>query len=169
MSRVLRREASIRGRVGSSGLSVARSSRGVAWLLLFLLGMLTACSGGEIRRAPDSLYGDLGGLPGIASIVEGLLFEISEDPRIAQHFADTDILRLREKLIEQLCMESGGPCRYTGDSMQQSHAGRGFTEADFNAMVECLQAAMSAEGVPFGVQNRLLARLAPMQRDILYR
>jgi hemoglobin len=39
--------------------------------------------------------------------------------------------------------------------------------ADFNALVEVLQAAMDARGVPFAVQNRLLARFAPMHRDII--
>jgi len=33
--------------------------------------------------------------------------------------------------------------------------------------VEDLQAAMSTEGIPFGVQNELLAVLAPMYRDII--
>jgi hemoglobin len=34
-------------------------------------------------------------------------------------------------------------------------------------LVEVLQQAMDAQGIAFGVQNRLLARLAPMHRDIV--
>ena len=37
----------------------------------------------------------------------------------------------------------------------------------FNALVEVLQASMAAQGVPFATQNRLLARLAPMHREIV--
>lgn len=125
----------------------------------------------EARAVQDSssLYQQLGGLPGIQRIVEGLLINISEDERIVHHFSETDIERLNEKLIEQICVESGGPCQYTGDSMRDSHAGFDISEADFNALVEDLIAAMEAEGVPVAAQNRLLARLAPMRGDIIYR
>jgi hemoglobin len=36
-----------------------------------------------------------------------------------------------------------------------------------NALVESLQTAMDREGGLFAMQNRLLARLAPMKRDIV--
>ena len=42
-----------------------------------------------------------------------------------------------------------------------------FTKGDFNALVEVLQQSMEARGIPFGAQNRLLARLAPMHREIV--
>jgi hemoglobin len=120
-------------------------------------------------QASSSLFDELGGTAGITRIVEGLLINISEDERIVHHFSETDIDRLNEKLIEQLCVESGGPCKYTGDSMRDSHAGFDISEADFNALVENLIAAMEAQGVPVAAQNRLLARLAPMRSDIIYR
>ncbi|UAW99373.1 group 1 truncated hemoglobin [Halopseudomonas nanhaiensis] len=121
------------------------------------------------RAGDTTLYEQLGEMDGITRIVEGLLINISEDERIVHHFAETDIDRLNEKLIEQICVESGGPCTYTGDSMQDSHAGFDISEADFNALVEGLIAAMDAEAIPVPAQNRLLARLAPMRGDIIYR
>lgn len=114
-----------------------------------------------------ALYRDLGGEPGITAIVEGLLFKMVDDERIAHHFADADIINLRQRLIEQLCFESGGPCRYEGLGMQESHAGRNITEAEFNALVEDLIDVMEALDVEVGAQNRLLRRLAPMQADIV--
>ena len=42
-----------------------------------------------------------------------------------------------------------------------------ITKAHFNALVEVLQAAMAAQGIAFAQQNRLLALLAPMHRDII--
>lgn len=145
-----------------------RSSAGLAALVLLAL-ILSACAPGVRTQPPDALFETLGGHAGIERIVDGLLLELVEDPRIGHHFADANILRLREKLIEQLCFESGGPCIYTGDSMQASHAGKGYRDADFNALVECLQASMRAEQVPFEAQNRLLARLAPMRDEIVER
>ena len=90
-----------------------------------------------------------------------------EDPRINAQFAETDLVNLNDRLVEQFCVELGGPCIYTGRDMAQSHAGLGITEADFNALVEDLVDAMDARGIPRAAQNRLLARLAPMHGDIV--
>ncbi|WP_442962563.1 group I truncated hemoglobin [Pseudomonas sp.] len=142
--------------------------------LVSLVFGLTACAAPDQPQprplpANDDLYQQLGELAGITRIVEEMLLNISEDQRIVHHFAETDIDRLNAKLIEQLCVESGGPCTYTGDTMADSHAGMGVTEGDFNALVENLQKAMDTHGVPTAAQNRLLARLAPMREDVIYR
>jgi hemoglobin len=42
-----------------------------------------------------------------------------------------------------------------------------INKGDFNRLVELLQASMAAQGVPFRAQTTLLARLAPMHRDII--
>jgi hemoglobin len=136
-------------------------------LLLVIVLSLTACA----QQAPkdDSLYRDLGEQAGITRIVEGMLLNIAGDPRIVRHFENIDIVRLRDKLVEQICVEAGGPCTYTGDSMEESHKGQNLTPSDFNALVENLQDAMSAQGVPMPAQNRLLARLAPMRAQVIDR
>jgi hemoglobin len=122
-----------------------------------------------VQPLDDSLYLALGSKPGIGRIVEGLLINIADDERIVEHFVDADIDRLYEKLVEQICVESGGPCEYTGDSMEDSHAGMEITEGDFNALVEELIVAMDEEQVPVTAQNRLLSRLAAMRGAIIYR
>jgi len=136
-------------------------------LLLVLALSLAACA----QRAPtdDSLYRALGEQAGITRIVEGMLLNIARDPRIVRHFENIDIVRLRDKLVEQVCVEAGGPCTYTGDSMEDSHKGQNLTPSDFNALVENLQGAMVAEGIAAPVQNRLLARLAPMRGQVIER
>jgi len=53
--------------------------------------------------------------------------------------------------------------------MRSVHADMGLTKADLNALVENLQAAMREAGVPFAAQNRLLAKLAPMAREVVTR
>ncbi|MET1080838.1 MAG: group 1 truncated hemoglobin [Pseudomonas sp.] len=136
------------------------------WLFWGLLG-LAGCA--QPPAQGDSLYRALGEQAGIGRIVEGMLLNIADDPRIVRHFTNIDIQRLRDKLVEQFCVEAGGPCVYSGDSMEESHKGQQLTRGDFNALVENLQAAMSAEGVPIPVQNRLLARLAPMRGQIIER
>lgn len=136
-------------------------------VLTLSLGLSACASTAQVTD--DSLYQALGGQSGIERIVEGLLINIADNPQIVGHFAETDIDRLNQKLIEQFCVESGGPCEYTGDSMRDSHAGLNLTEADFNALVEDLIDAMQDLDVPVTAQNRLLARLAPMRSEIIYR
>jgi hemoglobin len=79
----------------------------------------------------------------------------------------TDFVRLAAKLEEQFCVVSGGPCKYTGKDMKTSHEDLKVNRAQFNALVENLQDAMAKNDVPSHTQNRLLALLAPMHRDIV--
>ena len=51
--------------------------------------------------------------------------------------------------------------------MKSAHAGMEINKAQFNALVEVLQVAMDARNIPFATQNQLLARLAPMHRDVI--
>ena len=140
--------------------------RGLSIILALLLG---ACAASPPPPKDDSLYRGLGELPGITRIVEGMLLNAARTPRITHHFDDVDIERLRDKLVEQFCVEAGGPCEYSGDSMEESHKGLNIDRGDFNALVEDLIDAMDAEGVAVPVKNRLLARLAAMRGQIIGR
>lgn len=51
--------------------------------------------------------------------------------------------------------------------MKKAHAGIDVTRTDFNALVEVLQHSMDTQGIAFSAQNRLLAKLAPMHREIV--
>ncbi|MBA1293513.1 group 1 truncated hemoglobin [Pseudomonas lurida] len=134
-------------------------------LPVLLLALLSACA--QQPPKDDSLYRDLGAMPGITRIVEGMLLNIARDDRIVERFRRIDIQRLRNKLIEQFCVEAGGPCTYTGDSMAESHKGQNVSRSDFNALVEDLIKAMDSEGISVPTQNRLLARLAPMRGEVI--
>jgi hemoglobin len=135
------------------------------WLPLCLVLLLGACA--QQPPKDDSLYRDLGAMPGITRIVEGMLLNIARDERIVERFRRIDIQRLRNKLIEQFCAEAGGPCVHTGDSMAESHKGQNVSRSDFNALVEDLIAAMDKQGISVPVQNRLIARLAPMRGEVI--
>lgn len=109
------------------------------------------------------------GRAGSDRIVDAMLDRSITDPRIAEIFVATDMVRLRRTLKEQFCYILNGGCAYTGRSMADAHKDIGLQPADMGALVEHLQAAMDAEGVPFRAQNRFLARLAPMRRDVVTR
>ncbi|TDK28440.1 group 1 truncated hemoglobin [Luteimonas aestuarii] len=135
---------------------------------LRLVILLTVLCCGACASAPQrSVYDDLGGQAGIEQLVEDLLVRVSDDPRIAPLFIGVDIVNLHSRLSEHLCAEAGGPCVYAGKNMVDAHAHVDINAAHFNALVENLVETMEARGVPRSAQNRLLARLAPMQRDVV--
>ena len=116
-----------------------------------------------------ALFEAFNGEAGIARIVDDMVDRSLADPRIKDIFAASDLVRLRRTLKEQFCYILGGPCDYTGKDMASSHKDHGIANREFNALVENLQLAMNTEGVPFRAQNKLLAKLAPMQRDVVTR
>lgn len=123
----------------------------------------------EPPAAGSQVFADLGGLAGVRRIVDDLLTIALQDTRIAHTFEDVDMERLARMLTDQFCMLTGGPCRYEGDDMKEVHAGLELTNAHFNALAEDLHEAMIRNGVPVSAQYALLAKLAPMQRDIVTR
>ena len=123
---------------------------------------------GAAPFAGAAMWQSFHGQAGVDRIVEGLVDRVTTDPRIAEVFRNQDLVRLRRTLKEQFCYILGGGCVYTGRMMAAAHKDLGIQTADFNALVEDLQAAMRAERVPFAAQNRFLAKLAPMRRTTVH-
>jgi hemoglobin len=136
------------------------------WILITALAGCAQHSAPPVDNDP-SLYNALGQRAGIQQIVEGMLINVAHDKRIVEHFKKVDIVRLRDKLVEQFCVKAGGPCRYTGDPMAEVHKGQHVTRSDFNALVEDLIDAMDAQGISVPTQNRLIATLAPLRGDVI--
>jgi hemoglobin len=137
-----------------------------------ILPLLLALVLGSCARAParpPTLYDQLGGRAGVEAITENLLDAFAVDSQVAPLFAHVDIRRLKRVFADYLCQTADGPCRYTGDSMEEVHRGMHINEAMFNRVVEDLITAMDREHVPVPVQNRLIARLAPTRSEMLYR
>jgi hemoglobin len=128
---------------------------------------LLLSAGCTSQAAPDQLYQDLGQLEGITEVADGFLYYLSQDERVIDFFAETDIERFHEKVIEHICDLSGGPCDYSGDDMVSTHKGMAINETQFNAVVEDLILAMDDAGVPTRTQNRLLRVLASLHGDIV--
>jgi hemoglobin len=134
------------------------------------LGALLSMSSLAMAQAPvadDATFHGLGGKPGIKKIVATFIPLILADPRIKESFTDIDMKNLAMRLEEQFCDLSGGPCTYQGKDMKEIHDGLNITRAQFNALAEDLQIAMERVGVPSRFQNKLVAKLAPMERTIV--
>lgn len=108
---------------------------------LLLLVNLAGCSTGANTKKDDSLYQSLGQRVGIAQMLQAIFVRVYTDLRISALFEEADRKELERLVSEQICFEAGGPCSYSGRSMEESHAGLALTHKDFDAFVEDLSSA----------------------------
>ncbi|MFM5883803.1 MAG: group I truncated hemoglobin [Novosphingobium sp.] len=113
------------------------------------------------------LYEKFGGREGLVAIMDDAMNRWMSNSRTRPFFENADRETIKMHLVEQFCVIMDGPCTYTGRTMAESHRGQNIPEGAFYALAEELQKALNAKHVPFAAQNRLIAALAPMHRDIV--
>jgi hemoglobin len=131
------------------------------------LVLVTLLFGGTLAHAEESLYAQIGGEPKLRAAVDKLVEIMLVDERINFTFAETDLAKFKGLLYDQICELSGGPCKYTGRDMIESHKKLNTTNEQFNALAEDLYKAFDSVGVPYRLQNRVMALLAPMQPQVV--
>ena len=112
------------------------------------------------------VYREFGEIAGLNALMDDFMVILLADVRTRPFFADADQVAIKKHLAEQFCVILGGPCTYSGRDMKSSHKGLDIGRGHFNALVEDLQMAMDKRGISFRAQNKLLAKLAPMYREI---
>lgn len=144
-----------------------------ACLAASLASVAAAQNGGSSTAAAaapqKSLYERLGGLEAITAVVDEFIKVLGADERLNKKFAKSGMNgpRVRLHLIEQICEATGGPCKYTGLSMKQSHKNMGITEGEFNAGVEDLVKVLDKFNVPAAEKNELLGVLGGLKSQIV--
>ncbi|MBB6250207.1 group I truncated hemoglobin [Nitrospirillum iridis] len=118
-------------------------------------------------RADDATFQAFGGKAGLQSLMEDFMANLLADARTRPFFEKANQTRIKAQLVDQFCQALEGPCHYKGLDMASAHKGLPpISREHFNALVEDLQDAMDKHHVPFTAQNKLLAQLAPLHRDI---
>lgn len=140
--------------------------RPAVWRSMLLSLLMCSTTAAASVDAP-TLYERLGGAKVIAAISEDLIEAAANDPRTARSWRKVNLRRVKDGLSEQLCALTGGPCTYTGDTMEDIHAGLDITEAEMYVVVQMLRDVMVAHEVQLRERNEVLALLAPMKRDIV--
>ena len=123
----------------------------------------------EPMMAP-TLYQRLGGREAIKGVVDDFVANLVADARVNNRFKGLQpaaVFKLQTNLADQICDATGGPCAYLGRDMKAVHAGKGITEAEWNATVEDLVKSLNKFKVPAKEQQELLAVLGPMKKDIV--
>ncbi len=135
--------------------------------LLAIAGLAASFAIAGGARAGETLFEQIGGQPRLTATVDSLVEVMLADDRINFAFAQTDLSKFKKLLYDQLCELTGGPCTYRGRNMFEAHRKLNATNAQFNALAEDLYIAFDRQGVPYRLQNRVMALLAPMQPDIV--
>jgi len=146
---------------GFAGHALLRSSG-----LLLLLALVTLARGAGVAAEP-TLYERIGGEAKLRATMDEFVLIMESDDRINFTFANTDLKKFKQLLFEQLCELTQGPCKYTGRDMFKAHAKLNINNAQFNALAEDLYLAFDRVHVPYRLQNKVVALLAPMQRDVV--
>ena len=121
---------------------------------------------GSIPMTDTETFAAFGGRAGLVSIMDDFMIGLVADPRTKPFFDNEKQTFIKAMLVEQMCELMNGGCKYAGRDMKTSHANLKVNRRAFNALVEQFQFAMDKHNVPFRAQNKLLAKLAPMYRDI---
>jgi hemoglobin len=121
-------------------------------------------------RPERSLYQRLGGYNAIAAVVDDALPNIIADPELAIFFKGVSTNskeRIRQQVVELVCLATNGPCVYTGRDMKTSHAGLGITANQFNAFAGHLVASLDKFKVRKKEKDELVAIVSSLQSDIV--
>ena len=131
------------------------------------LQVLVLLFGMSVAHASPTLYERIGGEAKFKAIAEEFTNVILADDRINFTFAETDLKKFEQLIYEQLCNLTNGGCKYTGRDMYTAHAKLNINNAEFNALAEDLYEAFDRVHVPYRLQNKVVALLAPMERDVV--
>lgn len=161
-----------------SGRSVAAPvAATLAFVALLLAGSAPAVGqegAPDARQAPvavaadgqaqeASLYDRLGGVYPIASVVDvfiDLLLHndvLNENPAIREARDRVPPPGLKYHVTAMVCQATGGPCEYTGRSMEEAHAHLDIGEREWQAMLSDLRRTLNDFQVPEQEQEELIA------------
>jgi hemoglobin len=123
-----------------------------------------------ITQDSPSLYDRLGGVYSIASVMDDFIDRIMVDPRLnANPMVDEAHHRVfppgfKYLVTEMVCWATGGPQKYTGRSMKESHRHLMITAAEWEAFLDDLQQTLDKFTVP---QAEIKAIVASIRADIV--
>lgn len=132
----------------------------------FALSMFAA----DAATKPKSLYERLGGYDAVAAVTDDFLGRLATDKQLGRFFPghSTDSLKkIRQHIVDQLCVATGGPCVYMGRDMKTAHSGMGITEADWNQAVALLGQTLDKFKVGETERGELVTALSALKKDIV--
>lgn len=136
---------------------------------LFIIS-LTSCAQQNANVPVSSkatLFERIGGIPVLTVVVSETIDGAAQHPKLERTFKGIKLATLKDSVVNQLCVLSGGDCKYEGETMKNSHADLKITTAEFELFVQVMRDSLNRH-VATREKNELLKLLAPMKRDIVH-
>jgi hemoglobin len=137
-----------------------------------LAAPLPATPAAPQAAAQDSLYKRLGGYDALAAVTDDFLGRLLADTKESRFFVglSTDSkTKVRQHVVDFLCVATGGPCKYTGRDMETAHTGLNITEEDWNISVKALGDTLNKFKVPAREQGEVVNAIASLKSKIVGR
>ena len=125
------------------------------------------------QQGQSSLYERLGGVYSIAVVVDELVDRVMADPRLNTNPAVDEAHHkvppagFKYLVTEMVCWASGGPQKYTGRSMADSHRHLNITPPEWDAFMDDFQQTVDKFKVPAAEQAELRAIVESTYGDIV--
>jgi hemoglobin len=149
----------------------------------------------QIRGEGDSgdskvkkpLFDRLGGQEGIDRLVGDFVSRALADPRVnfqrrgitrggvlgvgdkpvEWNPTDESVGKVKKHIAQFIALATGGPTKYEGRDMKDSHKGMKITNAEFDAAIGDMKATLDAQRVPIEEQKELLAVLESTRSQVV--
>jgi hemoglobin len=133
----------------------------------------TSCWIALMPDTPISLYERLGGVYSIAAVVDDFIDRImvnpalNANPKVDEAHHRVSKAGFKYLVTEMVCWATGGPQKYTGKSMRESHEDLGITEQEWQVFLKDFQASLDKFQVPSAEQRELFAIVESTKGDIV--
>ncbi len=124
-------------------------------------------------KSQATLYERLGGVYSIATVVDDLIDRVMVDarlnanPKVDEAHHKVPPPGFKYLVTEMVCWASGGPQRYTGRSMADSHRDLDITPQEWEAFIDDFQQTLDKFQVPAAEQAELRAIVQSTYGDIV--
>jgi len=143
----------------------------LAAVMVIMAGTATQTARAQVTQ--PSLYERLGGAYSIATVVDDFIERLlvnatlNANPAINEARKRVPKAGLKFHVTAMVCEVSGGPCKYTGRAMKESHQHLNITQAEWDAMVVDFKATLNKFKVPQREQQELITIVGSTRNDIV--
>lgn len=145
----------------------------LAVIAMVVTGSFTTFAQDSAEKKQPSLYDRLGGLAPISVVVSDFIDALVADavlnanPAIDAARKRVPAPYLKYHVTAMVCQATGGPCRYQGRGMKESHAHLNITEREWDRMVKAFKEVLAKHNVPDKEAQELLDIVGSTKADIV--
>lgn len=125
--------------------------------------------------APKPLYERIGGLNGITVVVDDFIDRLvvnealNKNPAIDAGRKRSPAPYLKFQVSQLVCEATGGPCKYIGKGMKESHVHLNISEQEWETMAGEFKKSLNKFNVPAAQQKELFDIVDKTKADIVTR